>query len=722
MAIRTFYNGLINCGVCNTLDVDVNKRIRLLNTYALVWGNLIFLILHIGLIRDLVVLFFGKNNFKFYNTYALTLQYFTIFLLFSTIYLNKIKYFKTAKLIFLSTGLMNFTIFSLIIRPEYYGEYFLLIIPPLALSLYRKIYIPIIIFLISFFLFTLPYTYYNLYGFDKGAYLVEQQFNLFIAIFLLVNYFKRINQKNEELLKLEKEKALKDKILLEKQQKELKELNDFKSHFFVNLSHEIRTPLTLIQGHADGINLNDNKEATLDKIDIIKSQSDQIHSLINNIMDLGKIDEKVLKLNSKQEDVSTFLTKHYTNFKSLFDTKNIQFTFENNIQNISFSIDGYLFSKSINNLLNNALKFTPKGGTVVLKADFKQHCLTIAVIDNGIGIPEEDLDKIFNRFYQSENHITKSQGSGIGLFFTKNIIEAHNFSITVESIPNVSTNFCIKIKDDFLQYNTTNFASYEIEKTNRLIEAKKTAYHEYSKKTSRKILIVEDHEQMRNYIASILGDYHITEAENGEEALRILQDNTFDVIITDYMMPVMDGKVLVENIKQQQIKSPIIVLTARTDKAGKLNMLRLGIDGYLNKPFVKEELLLHLKQAFQSYDTIKSFDEQLDEKDKENLNKFAQKFNDNLNLFISENMHTPNFGVDTIAEHFNMSKSTLNRKLKSLLGQVPKDIIMEARLQKARTLLEENPTETQKNIANAVGIKNTSYFFKRIEERFGRLS
>lgn len=722
MAIRTFYNELINCGVSDTLDEDVNKRIRLLNTYALVWGNLIFLILHIGLIRDLVVLFFGKNNFKFYNTYALTLQYFTVFLLFSTIYLNKIRYFKTAKLVFLTTGLMNFTVFSLVIRPEYYGEYFLLIIPPLALSLYRKIYIPIIIFLISFFLFTLPYTYYNLYGFDNGAYLVEQQFNLFIAIFLLVNYFKRINQKNEELLKLEKEKALKDKILLEKQQKELKELNDFKSHFFVNLSHEIRTPLTLIQGHADGINLNDNKEVTLDKIDIIKSQSDQIHSLINNIMDLGKIDEKVLKLNSKQEDVSTFLTKHYTNFKSLFDAKSIQFTFENNVQNASFSIDGYLFSKSINNLLNNALKFTPKGGTVVLKTDFKQHYLTITVTDNGIGIPEEDLDKIFNRFYQSENHITKSQGSGIGLFFTKNIIEAHNFSITVESIPNVSTTFCVKIKDDFLQYNNTHLVSSKIEKTNELIKVKKAAYYEHSKKSTRKILIVEDHEQMRNYIASILEEYHITEAENGEEALRILKDNTFDVIITDYMMPVMDGKALVENIKQQQIKSPIIVLTARTDKAGKLNMLRLGIDGYLNKPFVREELLLHLKQAFQSYDTIKSFDEQLDEKDKENLNKFAQKFNDNLNLFVSQNMHTPNFGVDTIAEHFNMSKSTLNRKLKSLLGQVPKDIIMEARLQKARTLLEENPTETQKNIANAVGIKNTSYFFKRIEERFGRLS
>ena len=171
---------------------------------------------------------------------------------------------------------------------------------------------------------------------------------------------------------------------------------------------------------------------------------------------------------------------------------------------------------------------------------------------------------------------------------------------------------------------------------------------------------------------------------------------SFDVIITDYMMPVLDGKGLVMAIKKQNLKTPIIVLTARTDSDAKLKMLRLGIDAYLNKPFMKEELLMHLKKASQSYDVINQFDSELKVEEKENLNKFAQKFNEELNDFIFENMHSSTFGIEAIAEHFNISKSTLVRKTKSLLGQVPKDIILEARFQKAISLLEENPTETKK--------------------------
>ena len=184
------------------------------------------------------------------------------------------------------------------------------------------------------------------------------------------------------------------------------------------------------------------------------------------------------------------------------------------------------------------------------------------------------------------------------------------------------------------------------------------------------------------------------------------------------MMPVLDGKGLVMAIKKRNLKTPIIVLTARTDSDAKLKMLRLGIDAYLNKPFMKEELLMHLKKASQAYDVINKFDSELKVEEKESLNKFAQKFNEDLNDYIFENMHSSIFGIETIAEHFDISKSTLVRKTKSLLGQVPKDIILEARFQKARLILEENPTESKKNISKAIGIKNTFYFFKKMEERF----
>jgi CheY-like chemotaxis protein len=372
-------------------------------------------------------------------------------------------------------------------------------------------------------------------------------------------------------------------------------------------------------------------------------------------------------------------------------------------------VDNYLFSKSINNLLSNALKFTKSGDAVVLKIYLEGVNLNVEVIDTGIGIPDKDIERVFDRFFQSKNHITKSQGSGIGLSFTKSIIEAHNFTIGVKSIPNISTIFSIQIPQDSIEES-------KITEVNNASIAEGSANTKASAK--QKVLLVEDHNEMRNYIISLLDDYTVTEAENGQVALDILKRETFDVIITDYMMPVLDGKGLVKAIKKQNLKTPIIVLTARTDSDAKLKMLRLGIDAYLNKPFMKEELLMHLRTASQAYDVINKFDSELKETEKESLNKFAQKFNEDLNEFIFENMHSSTFGIETIAEHFNISKSTLVRKTKSLLGQVPKDIILEARFQKARSILEENPTESKKNISEAIGIKNTFYFFKKMEERF----
>ncbi|MDO5979899.1 response regulator [Flavivirga spongiicola] len=721
MSIKAFYNKLINSGTGINLDNALNKRIKILNTYALVWINLIVILTFIeNLIYYAFLLFSDNFNDGLddlgddIGSYSRIVQLSTVILLSIVIILNKNKKFAFAKALYLITTLGNFTLFTLFITPGIYSEYFFIIVPPLALSLYSKNIIPVIVLVISFLLFVTPYNFYPVYpdSIVKRFFPIPQIY-IFISIYLLVNYFKKLNSKNEKLLQIEKDKVLKDKVLLENQQRELEELNEFKSHFFVNLSHEIRTPLTLIQGHASQINLNKSKDKNQEKVNIIKTQSEQIQFIINNIMDLSKIDAKEFQLDSQYIDVSSFLNKHYINYKDLFDAKGISFSLKNDTKDLAFKVDEYIFSKSINNLLNNALKFTSNGGSVSLNACLEKQSLKIELTDNGIGIHEKDLEYIFNRFFQSKNHITKSQGSGIGLSFTKSIIEAHNFSINVKSTPNIATTFSIEIPSEALQKSELN--TIELSNEKRHISPSFSLAQTNSK---RKILIVEDHTQMRDYIAGLLNKYNIMKANNGNEALDLLKTNTFDVIITDYMMPIMDGEVLVSNIKKQGIKTPIIVLTARTDAKGKLNMLRLGIDGYLNKPFIKEELLMHLKLAFQSYDVINQFDKQLKEKEKQNLNKFAQKFNEELKDFIFSNMHASNFGIDAIAEHFNISKSTLNRKVKTLLGQVPKDIIMEARLQKARVLLEENPKETQKNVAKAVGISNTSYFFKKMEERF----
>ena len=224
---------------------------------------------------------------------------------------------------------------------------------------------------------------------------------------------------------------------------------------------------------------------------------------------------------------------------------------------------------------------------------------------------------------------------------------------------------------------------------------------------------------MRTYLKNVLNNYSVTLAENGKEALDILKNNNFDLIVTDYIMPIMDGEAFIKQIKKQHDKTPIIVLTARTDNQGKLSMLRLGIDGYLHKPFMEEEFLIHVKNSIALYRNITEFDNNNSEEETSNINAFADKFNIKLTTYINKNINSPLLTVGAISEYMKVSKSTLNRKVKSILGQTVNQLIQEARLEKARQLLIEDPFKSKKEIAKAVGITNTTYLFDKLKERYG---
>lgn len=696
------YDALVSLGITNDLQSKSEiKRIKLFNTFCYCWYvTAVILLLN----------YLFKTPILYLNISAHFVQ---LVIIISAQYLHAKGNYETGRFIFALMLIVNSFIFGNFLKKGQLLEFYLILAPAVSLVLTDNKKINYSIFVAALLCFTIPNSFFKHYPtinfYSPGLVC------LFILFYILINYFKNQNRKIENLLEIERDKVIGDKIVLEEQKNKLDQLNQFKSHFFVNFSHEIRTPLTLIQGNASRINLQSSIEENQEKINVINSQVAQIQNIISNIIDLSKIDSNEFRIEAKMVALQPFLQKHYTEFKEVFDKKEIQFDLKMNIPEISVFMDEDLMSKSINNLLSNALKFTPKKGNVTIDV-FLDNDLIINIKDNGIGIPKQDLEKVFDRFFKSKNDITQSQGSGIGLSFTQSIVAAHQFKISLESVPNEETTFTITIPKKAIEYSVAK--SEIISNTSKSGVFKENRSYK-SNPSNRSILIVEDNEAMRNYLKEVLVNYQLTEAENGQEAIEILQKQAFDIIITDYMMPVLDGEGLVLKIKEQELKTPIIVLTARSDQEGKLNMLRLGIDGYLNKPFIEEELHLMIKKSLQSFDVLQSFETTLAVEEKESLSEYANKFNQELNELIYQQMHSPTFGVEDIALHLNISKSTLNRKTKAVLGQTTQELIMEARFQKAKKLLLENPYATKKEIAESIGITNATYFFTKFNERFG---
>ncbi|MEO8234576.1 MAG: response regulator [Flavobacterium sp.] len=702
--VKSRYESLVSLGIRNSIQSNSEiKRIKLFNTFCYCWYTTAVILL---------LNYLTKTPILYLNVVVHFVQLVIIIL---SQYLHSKGKYEIGRFMFAFMLIVNSFVFGNFLKKGQLLEFYLILAPAVSLVLTDNKKINYSIFTVAFLCFAFPNYFFRHY---PGINFFGPALTcLFFLYYILVNYFKKENNQIENLLEVERDKVVADKVILEEQKNKLDKLNEFKSHFFVNFSHEIRTPLTLIQGNASRINLKGSTEENQEKINIINNQVTQIQNIINNIIDLSKIDSNEFTIDSKKVALRPFLEKHYLDFKEVFQKKEIQFDLKMTIPDVLVFMDEELMSKSINNLLSNALKFTSKKGAVEILVSLEQD-LIITINDTGIGIPEYDLDKVFDRFFQSKNDITKSQGSGIGLSFTQSIVEAHQFKISLTSVANKATSFKITIPKKAIEYGSAttaiNNSLIDIVPSKRIYERKCTSFN-------RSILIVDDNEQMRDYLKDVLEGYQITEAENGQEAIEILQKQTFDIVITDYMMPVLDGEGLVLKIKEQELKTPIIVLTARSDQEGKLNMLRLGIDGYLNKPFIEEELHLMIKKSLNSLDSLHAFETTLATEEKESLSVFANKFNLELNDLICKHMHSPTFGVEDIALHLNISKSTLNRKTKAILGQTTQELIMEARFQKAKILLFENPYATKKEIAESIGISNATYFFTKLNERFGNL-
>ncbi|MFT7898776.1 response regulator [Tenacibaculum ascidiaceicola] len=692
--IAKLYSNITNIGVTDKLSKLESKRVRLLNIFISNW----FLIELVLITEDTLK--------KGISSFPVLVHTGSIIGLLATLFLQYKRKFMVARILFFSLILYSNFMFCNFAERGGYIEYFYIVVPVFLLLFTNNKYLLYSVFIISYLLFVIPIHVFPIYpeGTFGSPILILIQFIIF---FFLVQYFKNANIKSEETL--------------ESQRKQLEELNEFQSQFFINVSHEIRTPLTLIKGEIDGLDAFKNTPYETESLVIknrLNKQVNKIKTIVDDVLDLAKMKDANFKIYPTPFLINNLINKLYTSFEPLCNQKGISFTIKKVNEECWVLSDTVFLERALNNIIVNAIKYTPKNGNISITLYENNEQVFIAVKDSGIGIAKKDIDLIYDRFYQAKNDINKAGGSGVGLAFSKEIIELHQGKLTVESKLDKGSTFIVMLPKASKINTKENLEETTVQNTyEESFTHKKVISSEVTKPYT--ILIVDDNFEMRAYLKSILNNYTCFEAENGKEALDILSKEKIDFIVTDYMMPVMNGLTLIENIKEKKINVPILMLTARTDSKSKLKVLQLGIDDYLNKPFEKEELLIRIQNALNNSINRTTFIEEntIEKKELSQSNLWIKK----VQKFINEQCSNPNMTQEDIAQHFNTSRSSLNRKIKAATGLTPNQLITEIKLQKARSIVEQNPSVLLKTLALEVGYLHSTHFSKIYKQRFGVL-
>ncbi|WP_411031838.1 tetratricopeptide repeat protein [Spongiimicrobium sp. 3-5] len=538
-----------------------------------------------------------------------------------------------------------------------------------------------------------------------------------ILTVIVFQFFRFRNKKNKELLAIK-----------ETQRQQLEEVNQLKTRFFHNISHEFRTPLTLILGPLE--QLKKAVDATMQPtVDIIERNGKRLLKLINQLLDLSKIEEGKISLKAAHIDIVPLLKGCVTSFQSMAEIKEVDLSLDLKKQSYFLYVDQAKLEEVIINLLSNALKYTPSGGRVTLDVDQSKNHLCVTVSDTGNGIPKEELSYIFNRFYQASNANTENQiGTGIGLALVKELVELHKGTITVDSEVGKGSSFKVNLPlgkehlsaDEMVTITSTSKTLIEQKVPDVLIEDEIIENDELPI-----LLLIEDNADLRTYIKSILkNDYCIKEAIDGEDGISQAIELVPDIIISDLMMPKVDGlevsKTLKEDVRTSHI--PIILLTARSSKEDKIEGLKSLADDYLTKPFNNEELLVRIENLVAVRSKIQKHfstgDILMPKKVK--LNSIDQDFIKKVTEVLESEISNEIFGVIELADAVALSRSQLFRKIKAITDLTPNEFIRSFRLHRAMDMLKQQ-SGTIAEIAYSVGFQNPSYFSKCFHEQFGTL-
>lgn len=539
---------------------------------------------------------------------------------------------------------------------------------------------------------------------------------VFFASLALARAYRRSHAKNN-LLALQKTEIENANQLITNQANKLMMADKMKSRFFANISHELRTPVTLISGMLEFMAESKTSSKEKDRVEIALGNSRKLSAIVEEMLDLTRAEAGRIILKKKTHHLQPLLSRTANMFGSLLERNQIRLIMDLSSSPIYVDVDESYFEKIINNLVYNAIKFTSTGGWIRINirlSDDKEE-VEIHISDSGSGIAEEDLPYIFDRFYQTTSGAQAKdlKGTGIGLSLVKEFTELHGGGVTVSSKLHHGSVFTVRLPVSTMHDGTVSApeASPEFE----WMQFKKPPV----------ILLVEDHEEMRSYIIDVLGgQFKIVQAAHGAEALQWLASNEADLIISDVMMPVMDGYTFLSSLKaDEKMKHiPVIMLTARASEEDKLHGLRLGVDDYVVKPFQTTELRVRvqnlLKNQIQRKEWILkpiTLEEQMPEVD-----PGKKQFLDTVTVYVESRISDALIGVGDLAAHLAVSERQLYRTSGELTGLAPAQLIKEIRLKKAYQLLLDRKVAKVAELASMVGYDSAAYFSKQFMERFGK--
>lgn len=543
---------------------------------------------------------------------------------------------------------------------------------------------------------------------------------------------------------------LKHQLYYERQNaRQLQELDRLKHKFFMNISHEIRTPLSLIMGPLEKILTVDmSRENILTHANIMKRNTAILKKLVDQLLDYRKLETGNLKLDLKQGNLSIFLKELIIPFQQLANDKSIELDFNISHNSIFFAFDSDKVEKIMNNLISNAIKYTDSGGKINISVapalidelEYTdnyippigieeggiQKYIKIVVRDTGVGIPDTQIHKIFDRFRQIENkHQKNSSGAGIGLSLTKELIKLHKGHIKVKSMPGKGTKFTVLLPYINLEEAAaTSEGKVRKEKDEPVGEDALTPGGESERNsTSHIILVVDDNPDIREFIKNHFEpEYHVISAENGKEGWTKALEQVPDLIISDIMMPAIDGVELCRRIKNDERTShiPVIMLTALTSKEKRLAAISAGADDYIDKPFdvallkAKADNILYirksLRERFSKEMLLRPKDVVIASPDEKFLRKVIH--------VIEKNMSQPVLDVDFLARQVGVSRTQLYRKTSALTDMAVKEFVKDIRLKRAAQLIAQEKLNISE-IALEVGFNDISYFRKCFKEKYG---